>query len=146
MRYDVKSIHIGCCIKERVMGLDISIDRICKFLNKTEDDVEQMYYQNTLDTDILLRWSKLLKYDFFRMYTQHLIMFAPQEGQQYNNVSKKLISSTLPQFRKNIYTKELIEFVLELIQIGEKTKLEVIEEYRIPKTTLYRWIEKYHIK
>lgn len=49
----------------------------------------------------------------------------------------------MPQFRKNIYTKEIIYFILEIIQTGEKTKKQVIEDYNIPKTTLYKWIEKY---
>ena len=51
--------------------------------------------------------------------------------------------SALPQFRKNIYTKEIIDFILERIENGEMTKNQVIEQYGIPKTTLYKWIDKY---
>jgi DNA invertase Pin-like site-specific DNA recombinase len=51
--------------------------------------------------------------------------------------------SSLPEFRKNIYTKEIIEFILELIKTGKKSKYQIVNEYKIPKTTLYRWIEKY---
>ena len=51
--------------------------------------------------------------------------------------------TSAPQFRKNIYTKEVIDFILEQISTEEMTKNQVIERYRIPKTTLYKWISKY---
>ena len=44
---------------------------------------------------------------------------------------------------ENIYTKEIINFVLEQINTKEMTKTEVMERYGIPKTTLYKWISKY---
>lgn len=142
MVFDFKDIHIGACIKERCESLGISMIRVCNFLNITDDEVYEMFMQKSLDTEVLLRWSKLLEYDFFRIYTQHIIIFAPQANMGYNTVSPKKDSS-LPQFRKNVYTKEVIDFVLELISTGQKTKQQVIEEYKIPKTTLYKWASKY---
>lgn len=96
-----------------------------------------MYKQKNLTTDILLKWCKLLEYDFFRLYSQHLILYAPPAKQKENEKNK---NSSLPQFRKNIYTKEIIDFILEQISNGKMIKNEVIEQYRIPKTTLFKWI------
>lgn len=141
MKLDIKNIHIGNYIKCRVDELQIDVVRICSYLKITEPEVDHMYLQKSLDTEVLLRWSKLLEYDFFRVYTQHLIMYAPQ-SRVYHTESKKE-SSSLPQFRKNIYTKEVIDFILELIKTGKKAKPQIIEEYGIPKTTLYKWIAKY---
>ncbi|TDX82562.1 transposase [Epilithonimonas xixisoli] len=135
-----KNIHIGKLLEKRVEECDIEIDRICNFLNCSEEEVQKMYECKSLDTELLLRWSKLLEYDFFRLYTQHLILFAPQSASQK---IKNLEKSPLPQFRKNIYTKEVIDFILEEITTGNKTKLQIVEEYKIPKTTLYKWISKY---
>ena len=98
-------------IKERVAESGIEISRICNFFNCTEDEVIEMYQQENLPTDILLKWSKLLKYDFFRLYSQHLILYAPLSAVDEKTKVKK--RSSLPQFRKNIYTKEIINFVLE---------------------------------
>lgn len=95
-----------------------------------------MYKVTSIETENLLKWSKLLEYDFFRLYSQHLILYAPAE-------SKKYKKPLLPKFRKNIYTKEVIGFILSQIQSGEMSKFEVIEHYKIPKTTLYKWISKY---
>ena len=135
-----KHIHIGQMIKERIAESEMETLRICNFFNCTEDEVIEMYQQENLPTDILLRWSKLLEYDFFRIYTQHLILYAPPSAKEQDSKTEK---SSLPQFRKNIYTKEIITFILEQIDSGAMTKIEVMEQYKIPKTTLYKWIDKY---
>ena len=135
-----KSIHIGILINKAVTESGIEMSRICNFFNCTEDEVIEMYQQENLPTDILLKWSKLLEYDFFRIYTQHLILYAPTSAKAENTKKQKPV---LPRFRKNIYTKEIIDFVLEQINTKEMTKTEVMERYGIPKTTLYKWISKY---
>ncbi len=135
-----KAIHIGKLIEKRVIECEVEMSRICNFMKCPQEDINKMYEAKSLDAELLLRWSKLLEYDFFRIYTQHLILYAPPS---HGGDTHKKIKTALPQFRKNIYTREIIDFVLELIEKGEKTKLQVIEEYRIPKTTLYKWIGKY---
>ena len=102
-----------------------------------------VWRRESLDTELLLKWSKLLEYDFFRIYTQHLILYAPSSRAESLVIEKKSKKSVLPQFRKNIYTKEIIDFMMQLLKTGEKSKLQIVEEYRIPKTTLYKWIDKY---
>ena len=143
LKIDIKNIHIGSMIYQSVIENKMETSRICNFLNCSEEDIEQMYKAKSLETEILLRWSKLLEYDFFRIYSQHLILYAPQGSTNYNKGRSNEKRSLLPQFRKNIYTKELIDFILERISKGEMTKFQVINEYKIPKTTLYKWIDKY---
>ena len=63
---NLKHIHIGQMIKERIAESEMETLRICNFFNCTEDEVIEMYQQENLPTDILLKWSKLLEYDFFR--------------------------------------------------------------------------------
>ena len=107
--HNFKSIHIGNLIQQSVEEQQIELSRICNFLNCKEDEILNMYHQDSLDTNVLLRWSKLLKYDFFRMYSQHLILYSPAA------LLKKKKEIGLPSFRKNIYTKEIKDFILELI-------------------------------
>ena len=137
-----KKIHIGLFIRQRVEETNIEMSRICNFLKCTEEELENMYLSKSLDSEILLRWSKLLKYDFFRIYTQHLLLYAPP-SRDSNKVAIENEKTVMPQFRKNIYTKEVIDFILEIIETREKTKQQVIDEYKIPKTTLFTWIRKY---
>ncbi|WP_343643562.1 transposase [Chryseobacterium sp.] len=141
MELNFENIHIGEWIKMKVEEEKMTSERICNFFKCTESDVIDIFKKSSIDAGILLRWSKLLKYDFFRIYSQHLILYAPVANVNYNKKNKE--NSKLPQFRKNIYTKEVIDFVLELIETGKKSKIEVIEEYNIPKTTLYKWITKH---
>lgn len=128
-------------IKQLVTELGIESSRICNFLNATEYEIDLMYKSNTQDTETLLRWSKLLEYDFFRIYTQHLILYSPQNSKVAPNRTGK--ETSLPRFRKNVYTKEVVDFILEKIESGEMTKIQVMERYKIPKATLYKWILKH---
>lgn len=134
-----KDIHIGEMLKMLVAEREIDLPRICNFLNCTEVDILNMYSSKSIDSEFLLRWSKLLEYDFFRIYSQHLILFSPISVEN----KKENKTTSLPQFRKNIYTKEMIDFILEKLVKGEMTNKEIIKEYNIPKTTLYKWISKY---
>ena len=135
-----KNIHIGTLINQAVTESGIAMSRICNFMKCEEEEVKQIYLQENLSTDILLKWSKLLEYDFFRIYSQHLILYAPVSADNENTKTQK---TNLPQFRKNIYTKEIIDFILEQVSSGEMTKTQVMEKYKIPKTTLYKWISKH---
>ncbi|ANF49796.1 transposase [Chryseobacterium glaciei] len=135
-----KNIDVGNLIRQRVTESEIEIPRVCNFFSCTEEEIEEMYESKSLEADTILKWSKLLEYDFFRIYSQHLILFSPPSN-AYSADREK--TSALPQFRKNIYTKEVIDFLVELIQSGEKNMNEIIDQYGIPKTTLHRWTVKY---
>jgi hypothetical protein len=142
MILDLKNIHIGDLVSKRVEEKRMDALRICKFLKCTDQEWEAMQSQKSLDTETLLRLSTLLEYDFFRVYSQHLILYAPQSSAHYNSVTNT--KSLLPYYRKNIYTREIVDFILEQMENGTKTKRQITEEYKIPKTTLYKWINKYH--
>ncbi|KAB1232057.1 transposase [Chryseobacterium viscerum] len=135
---NIKNIHIGSLIRSKVEEYQIPIERISRFLDKTEDDIEKMYHEQSIDTDVLLKWCKLLKFDFFRFYSGHLILYAPQSKMDNRDSQKK---STMV-FRKNIYTQEVKDFILEKIESGVMTANEVVLRYNIPKTTLYKWMKK----
>jgi len=135
---NVKDIHIGDLLYKRVKEEKIEINRICKFLQKTENEIVEMYSRKSVDSEVLLKWSKLLEYDFFRLYSSHLILYAPP-----SNPIKKEKQSQLPHFRKSLYTKEIIDYILELLETHQMTTQEIINQYRIPKSTLNKWISKY---
>ena len=126
-------------IEKEVADCGIEISRICNFMKCDEEEINEMFLNESIQTNILLRWSKLLSYDFFRVYSQHLIFYAPPSK---GDSSPEKSNTQLPQFRKNIYTKEVIDFIIEQISTGEMSKKEVIEKYSIPKTTLYKWLSK----
>lgn len=142
MDFKFKDIHIGSLIRQLVEEREIDEDRIINFFMLTDDKIERMFEFKSMDTEMLLRWSKLLEYDFFRIYSLHLVWYAPTYSHEMSLPNKNK-ESKLPQFRKNVYTAELIKFIVELVQSGEKRPFEIIKDYRIPKNTLYRWLHKH---
>ncbi|PWN57948.1 helix-turn-helix domain-containing protein [Chryseobacterium viscerum] len=139
MTLEMKEIHIGEMLLRAVKERGIHEERICKFLGCSSLEVSQMYTNRSINSELLLRWSKLLEYDFFRIYSQHLILYSPQAAM----ITKNKTYTTIPKFRKNIYSHEVIEFLLELINTGEKSINQVILEYGVPRTTIYRWKTKH---
>lgn len=135
-----KEIHIGQFIKARVEEMEVTMERICNFLDKDEEFIENTYNSNSIDTEILLRWCKLLEYDFFRLYSSHLILYSPPAAVVKKTHKQK--SEKIPYFRKNIYTQEIKDFIIKRILSGEMTVNDVIKEYSIPKSTLHRWLQK----
>ena len=137
----MKEIHIGSLIKKRVEELNIDTKRIISFFKiYSEKDINTQYDNASIDTSDLLKWSKLLEYDFFRIYTQHIILYAPV-GKVDTSTSPK--ATSLPNYRKNVYTKEIIDFVLDLYTKENKKIQEISDEYNIPKNTIHNWIKKY---
>ena len=146
MSTNFKHIHIGNLLKERVEECNIELERAATFIGVTEKEIEEMYLEESLEVDILLRWSKLLEYDFFRLFTQHLILYSPQDRKARKRLKTINENSSLPKFKKNIYTKEVIEYLIELVESGEKTYKDLQAEYNIPITTILRWGNKYGTK
>ncbi|WP_366940228.1 hypothetical protein, partial [uncultured Empedobacter sp.] len=140
--YLMKNIHIGSLIKKRVNELDIDTSRIIAFFKTyTEEEIKAQFKSKSILTDDLLKWSKLLEYDFFRIYSQHIILFSPLPKNSSKTTSST--SSVLPSFRKSVYTKEIIDFVLDLYTTENKKIQEISNEYNIPKNTIHNWIKKY---
>lgn len=138
---NLKNIHVGRLIRQRMLECAIDMERASNFLKESEDSIDRMFESKSLDSNTLLLWSKLLEYDFFRIYTQHLILYAPQDINKVER--KKKMTTVLPVFKKNIYTQEIIYFLVELIETGEKSVKQIQEEYNIPSTTILRWRDKY---
>lgn len=135
---NLKNIHIGSLIQSKVEDLNISIERITGFLDCDEKSVKEMCLQKEIDTDILLMWCKLLEFDFFRVYSGHLILYSPPS--KVGKVLKKKENTLV--FRKNIYTEEVKNFIIGKVRTEQMTVNEVIFRYKIPKTTLFKWLKK----
>lgn len=142
MQFNYKEIYIGKLIKDRVTELEMASERIVDFLQIDKLELELLYSAKSLDSVMLLKCCKLLEYDFFRIYSHHLTLYTSVGNNNPKSVNGKLKSS-LPSFKKSLYTPEIIEFIIEIIGSGEKSAAEVIKEYRIPKTTLHRWLKKH---
>ncbi len=138
-----KHIHIGRVIQEQVALQQIQMPRICKFLKVEEEEIEAMYEKESLEASLLLRWSKLLKLNLFLYYHNHILLYT-SIGAKIGYDRKKEVSITNPPFRKNIYTQEIKEHMVNLILKKGKTAIELSQHYKIPVNTLYKWLKKWN--
>lgn len=137
-----KHIHIGEKIKEIVDINGLSISRACKYLKCTVRDIEGMYKQESLDTVILLKWCKLLNYNFFMYYHTHLQLYKASASRTAITDKDYKVKQELT-FKKNLYSPEIIDWLVNQVKSNKVKPNEIVEKYKIPKTTLYRWLRKY---
>ncbi len=137
-----KSIHIGTHLKRIAELRNLSVSRACLFLKCTHQDILNMYTCKTLEVDVLLRWCKLLDYNFFMLYHSHLQLYKPAAMSTRLPKAKLAKHEQLYLFRKNLYSPDIIDWLLEQIEKKELTPQEIINKYHIPRTTIYRWIKQ----
>lgn len=137
----VRDIHIGNIISFVIIEKKFSFDEIKIKMGSSTRTINRMLNASSIDTATLLRWSKVLKYDFFRLYSSHLML---HHGIS-NTISKKTDNIEIEgiHIRKNVYTKELIQFVVNKVRNKEMSTKQVISKYGIPKTTFYKWLQKH---
>jgi hypothetical protein len=140
-----KKIHIGKLISQRMTEMGINVEKMAGKLGIGTDSFERILESEEISVGQMMKISKILEYDFFRLYSMHILLYAPPRmGLNPGRVNARNVHDThLPGFRKNAYTIEIIKFILDKIKSGEMTIPEIIAKYNIPKTTIYRWKYKY---
>lgn len=140
----MKDIHIGQIIHRIVTVKQIEIEKILKsFETFSEDEIQKMYDSKSLDSAVLLQWCKLCAYNFLLIYHEHLQIYAPiAAAAKIKLPSKKDAEIEKLHFNKSVYSNEVKEFILELIETKEMSVAAVISNYQIPKTTVYKWLKK----
>lgn len=67
-----KSIHIGKCIKERLVADGKSTVWLANQLGCHRTNLYKIYDKSTIDTGVLLRISKIMGVNFFLLYDELL--------------------------------------------------------------------------
>ena len=72
-------IHIGQLIKQQMEEQNKTVSWFARELSYCRTNVYKIYEKKSIDTDLLLRISALLKYDFFSIYTKELNSTIPNK-------------------------------------------------------------------
>ena len=140
---DYKKIHIGKHIKYVAEFKNLSISRACVFLKCSHQDILEMYTKESIECNLLVKWCKLLDYNFFMFYHSHLQLYKPSAAiAKLSSIEKQQPEIRNYIFKKNLYMPEIIDWIIEKFNSNELTIKEIIEDYNIPRTTIYRWIKK----
>jgi plasmid maintenance system antidote protein VapI len=65
-------IHIGEAIRKQVEDQGRTSVRLARELGCHRTNLYKIYDKMSLDTSVLLRISRILKYDFFQLYSKEL--------------------------------------------------------------------------
>ncbi|MFA6924380.1 MAG: hypothetical protein WC223_09025 [Bacteroidales bacterium] len=63
-------IHIGEQIKQRAKELRMGPTELSSLVNTTKQNIYGIYKRKSIDSDLLLRFSIILDFDFFQLYSQ----------------------------------------------------------------------------
>ena len=63
-------LHIGQEIKEKIKEQGMTVVGFSSRLSCTRANVYKIFEKKSIDTDLLLRISKILDYDFFQLYSK----------------------------------------------------------------------------
>ena len=72
-------MHIGQLIKQQMDKQGKTVSWLARELSYCRTNVYKIYEKKSIDTDLLLRISSLLRYDFFRIYSQKLDETVPNK-------------------------------------------------------------------
>ena len=65
-----KNIHIGHVIHAKVKDKGITVTEFAQKINCNRTNIYNIFTRQSIDTDLLLRISQVLDYDFFKLYSQ----------------------------------------------------------------------------
>ena len=64
-----KNIYIGPIIKQKLEESPYSVARFAREIGRSRKSAYNLFKAKSIDTDLLCHISKLLKYNFFNLYT-----------------------------------------------------------------------------
>jgi len=103
-------VHIGRKIKEQVDILGIGATKFGELLNKSRENIYDIYGRETVDTGLLFSCCKILNHDFFQYFYEEDPLKTFKENRTLSEADE------LNSLKKEIKVKEsLIELQKELI-------------------------------
>ena len=65
-------LHIGNLIQKKLVELRIGPTEFARMINTSKQNVYAIFKRKSIDTDQLLLISKVLRFNFFRYYSEHM--------------------------------------------------------------------------
>jgi transcriptional regulator with XRE-family HTH domain len=86
----MQEINIGQQIKQVFETKGISVTEFAKRINKSRENIYSIFSRKTIDTGLLLSISRVLDYDFFKLYSgsNYVLQEEVQKLQEENKLLK----------------------------------------------------------
>lgn len=96
---DMEIIQIGELIKKVFDERGLSVSEFARRINKSRENVYDIFTRKTIDTGLLYTISEVLKFDFFKYYTQD-----ESKGQEIKKLTEevKFLKEVIEVLKKKI--------------------------------------------
>ena len=85
-------LHIGHLIKEKLEKSGMKKSEFARRINKTSQNVYDIFERKSIDTSLLAHISEVLEYNFFELLSYHLVS-ANLNGNELNEMASKYNSA-----------------------------------------------------
>lgn len=130
-------IHIGRLIQEQAEARKFSQQELGQRINRSKQNVGDIYKRQSIDSELLLRLSEVLEFDFFSAY---------YEGEPLQSMRKKEIeelANEIALLKNTLQQKEEMISNLKIALEANQKTITVLEEERVEyKRTLKALQEK----
>ena len=117
-------IHVGEKIKARAKELRIGSTELAKSINTSKQNIYGIFKRESIDTDLLQKFCKVLKYDFFTLFSnQKLPPNNDKKGRSY--ISEETDSEYEALKNQLIDLKEKYELIKKVNVLLEEKKKKV---------------------
>ncbi|MFO0494385.1 MAG: helix-turn-helix domain-containing protein [Flavobacteriia bacterium] len=107
-------IHVGKLIKNRLQETGMTKSEFARRINKTSQNVYDIFERKTIDTGLLLKISKILDFNFFERYSLTL------------NSNPSLLKSSEDTSETFLSANEMVKALQLLDQQMNDQKLEIV--------------------
>ncbi|CAN5915950.1 hypothetical protein BH11BAC7_BH11BAC7_24850 [soil metagenome] len=116
------AVHIGKLIGKKIKEIGMSKSELSRRISITPQSTHYILAKDSIDTDLLLKISRALDYDFF----QHYLGLSPQGkgNEALINVSSTELKTQIAEIRKEINTLEIHNgYLREIVNLLGPNKL-----------------------
>jgi transcriptional regulator with XRE-family HTH domain len=129
-------IHIGRLIQEQAEARKFSQQELGQRINRSKQNVGDIYKRQSIDSELLLRLSEVLEYDLFSIYYAE----EPLQGMRKKEIEEvttqvSLLKGTLQQ------KEEIISNLKIALEASQKT-ITLLEEERAEHKKILKTLQK----
>ena len=107
----MRQIHIGELIRKRAKEMRIGPTELGKLINTSKQNVYGIFRRPSVDSELLMRLSKALQFNFFSHYAADKQKLAREDRSAYASVSNQKLKQEISDLRAQLalYRKDLQE-------------------------------------
>jgi len=123
-------VHIGEIIKAKTLEKNLSQEKLGKLINKTKQNVGDIFKRKSIDTDLLLKLCEVLQYNFFEHYydEEPLKSMRSEELEVFKKLVDELTTSNERKDEKIADLNKIIASNSELLHILQEERTRYKKE------------------